>query len=64
MPRPMDRRICPLHKSGRKPFYILTGKYENHEPEATDTDLYWNAHGYGSVVPVIPDLDYSGPLDI
>ena len=47
-----------------KPFYILTGKYENHEPEATDTDLYWNAQGYGSVVPVTPDLDYSGTLDI
>lgn len=46
-----------------KPFYILTGKYENFEPEATDTDLYCNAHGYASVVPVTPNLDFDGRLD-
>ena len=45
-----------------KPFYILTGKYLNFEPEATDTDLYCIEQGYGSVVPVTPDLDYTKPL--
>ena len=45
-----------------KPFYILTGTYLNSEPEATDTDLYCIAHGYASVVPVVPDRDYTSPL--
>ena len=45
-----------------KPFYMLTGKYHNLEPEATDTDLYWNEQGYASVVAVVPDSDYLAPL--
>lgn len=37
------------------PFYWLTGRFINEEPEATDTDEYWLAHQYISVVPVTPD---------
>lgn len=38
-----------------RPFYWLTGRFVNEEPQATDTDEYWLAQGYGSVVPVTPD---------
>ncbi len=34
------------------PFYWLTGKFVNFEPEATDTDEYWLQRRYISVVPV------------
>ncbi|MDE5785562.1 MAG: 5'/3'-nucleotidase SurE [Duncaniella sp.] len=38
-----------------KPFYWLTGRFINLEPEAPDTDEYWLKRGYGSVVPIRPD---------
>lgn len=38
------------------PFYWLTGKFENFEPEATDTDEYWLRKEYISIVPVKCDL--------
>ena len=44
-------------------FYMLTGKYVNDEPEATDTDLYWLARGYAAVVPSTPDRDYLEDLN-
>lgn len=37
------------------PFYWLTGRFVNTEPEATDTDEYWLGRKYISVVPVTPD---------
>lgn len=37
------------------PFYWLTGRFVNTEPEATDTDEYWLGKNYISVVPVTPD---------
>lgn len=37
------------------PFYWLTGRFVNTEPQATDTDEYWLAKKYISVVPVSPD---------
>lgn len=37
------------------PFYWLTGRFINEEPEATDTDEYWLNQGYISVVPSTPD---------
>ncbi len=37
------------------PFYWLTGKFINEEPEATDTDEYWLQRRYISVVPVACD---------
>lgn len=39
-----------------KPFYWLTGKFENFEPEATDTDEYWLQKKYISIVPVKCDM--------
>lgn len=38
-----------------KPFYWLTGKFHNEEPDCPDTDLYWTDRGYASVVPCRPD---------
>lgn len=38
-----------------KPFYWLTGRFVNEEKEAVDTDEYWLAQSYISVVPVMPD---------
>lgn len=38
------------------PFYWLTGRFVNEEPEATDTDEYWLNRRYISVVPVCPDV--------
>lgn len=37
-----------------KPFYWLTGKFRNDEPEATDTDEWCLSHGIVSIVPVCP----------
>ncbi len=41
------------------PFFWLTGRFVNTEPEATDTDEYWLQRQYISLVPVTPDqTDY------
>lgn len=37
------------------PFYWLKGTFKNVEPQAADTDEYWLARNYISVVPVTPD---------
>lgn len=37
------------------PFYWLTGRFVNAEPEAEDTDEYWLKRRYISIVPVNPD---------
>jgi 5'-nucleotidase len=37
-------------------YYWLTGKFENFEPEAKDTDEWALQNGYVSVVPVMHDL--------
>ena len=41
-------------------FYWLTGRFENGEPEASDTDEWCLAHGIVSVVPTL--LDRTGPV--
>ncbi len=47
------------------PFYWLTGQFVNDEPQAKDTDEYWLAEGYISVVPVTPDqTDYPSVSDL
>lgn len=43
-----------LDPSGN-PFYWLTGRFVNGEPDAPDTDEYWLNRRYISVVPVTPD---------
>lgn len=37
------------------PFYWLTGRFVNEEPDATDTDEYWLQRQYISVVPAAAD---------
>lgn len=43
-----------LDPSGN-PFYLLTGRFVNAEPEAEDTDEYWLTRRFVSIVPVTPD---------
>lgn len=43
------------HDPSGHPFYMLTGHFDNAEPQATDTDEYWLNRDYISVVPVTPD---------
>lgn len=38
------------------PFYLLTGRFVNEEPDARDTDEYWLDRRYISIVPVTPDM--------
>lgn len=47
-----DKRTDP---HGRE-YYWLTGKFHNHEPEATDTDDWALRNNYVSIVPVEADL--------
>jgi 5'-nucleotidase len=48
----LDERTDP---SGRK-YYWLTGRFENFEPQSTDTDVWALDNGYVSVVPSQIDL--------
>lgn len=43
-----------------QPFYWLTGHFVNAEPDAADTDEYWLARKYATVVPTSPDLSSPG----
>lgn len=38
------------------PFYWLKGRFINEDIDATDTDEYWLARNYISIVPVSPDM--------
>ncbi len=38
------------------PFYLLKGRFINEDIDATDTDEYWLARNFISVVPVSPDM--------
>lgn len=46
------------------PFYWLTGRFKNAEPEATDTDEYWLANGFISVVPTRVDQSDTESISI
>ena len=37
-------------------YYWLTGYFENHEPDAEDTDEWALAKGYVSIVPTTTDM--------
>lgn len=55
--RGMWREEFFRHEDPRgKPYYWLTGAYDNYEPEAEDTDEWALANGYVSVVPVQVDM--------
>lgn len=45
-----------------KPFYWLTGRFHNLEPDNPDTDEYWLNRHYASVVPVRADQTAAGCL--
>lgn len=42
-----------------RPFYWLTGRFHNLEPECDETDEYWLARNYATVVPVCADMGAS-----
>ncbi len=44
-----------------EPFYMVTGRFENYEPDARDTDEWCLAHGIASVTPQL--LDRTAPAD-
>ncbi len=42
------------------PFYMLTGEFLNHEPDAENTDEWALANGYISITPTTVDMTYYG----
>lgn len=67
MVKPLGVRVCraarghwseeyqKYYAPDGSPFYRLTGRFCNEEPEATDTDEYYLSQRYISLVPVTPD---------
>lgn len=45
------------------PFYWLTGRFVNEEPDATDTDEYWLTQQYVTIVPVTPDQSLMSSIE-
>lgn len=54
-----EKRKDPMGKT----YYWLTGYFQNHEPEAKDTDEWAISHNYVSVVPVTVDMTAHGYID-
>lgn len=54
-----DRYLDPAGQ----PFFMLSGRFVNSEPEATDTDEYWLSKNYISAVPVSVDLTASADVE-
>lgn len=54
-----EKRKDPMGKT----YYWLTGLFNNHEPDATDTDEWALAHGYVSIVPVSVDMTAHGYIN-
>jgi 5'-nucleotidase len=54
-----DERLDPY----KRPYYWLTGKFMNFEPESTDTDEWALANGYISLVPTQCDLTAHDALE-
>jgi 5'-nucleotidase len=54
-----EKRKDPMGKT----YYWLTGIFNNHEPESTDTDEWAIGNGYISVVPVTVDMTAHGYID-
>jgi len=46
-----------------KPFYWLTGKIVNEEPDCDETDLYWLNKNYASVVPATIDQNAASAIN-
>lgn len=47
-----------------KPFYWLTGKFHNEEPDNPETDEYWLQRQYGTIVPIRPDQTAADAIGI
>jgi len=45
------------------PFYWLTGKFHNEEPDNPETDEYWLARNYATIVPIRPDQTATDAID-
>jgi len=54
-----EKRKDPMGKT----YYWLTGMFQNHEPEATDTDEWALKNGFVSVVPVSVDMTAHSYMD-
>jgi 5'-nucleotidase len=54
-----EKRKDPMGRT----YYWLTGFYNNHEPEAEDTDEWALRNNYVSVVPVTVDMTAHGYLE-
>jgi 5'-nucleotidase len=54
-----EKRKDPMGKT----YYWLTGYYQNHEPESTDTDEWALTNNYVSIVPVTVDMTAHSYLD-
>lgn len=54
-----EKRKDPMGKT----YYWLTGMFNNHEPDATDTDEWALSNGYVSVVPVSVDMTAYSYID-
>ncbi|MCM1483544.1 MAG: 5'/3'-nucleotidase SurE [Muribaculaceae bacterium] len=46
------------------PFYWLTGRFINQEPDSDETDLYWLDREYATVVPVSIDQSATGAIPL
>lgn len=49
---------------GGSTFYMLTGRFVNSDPRATDTDEYWLGKNYISMVPVTPDSNHTKAIHL
>jgi len=54
-----EKRKDPMGRS----YYWLTGSFQNHEPDASDTDEWALENGYVSVVPVTVDMTAHSYID-
>lgn len=50
------------HPGTGKPYYWMTGYYQNDEPDAEDTDAWAVAHGFAAITPLTVDQTYTGPI--
>lgn len=48
---------------GGRPFYWLTGRYNDNDALAEQTDNYWLERGYATIVPVRPDQSAADMID-
>lgn len=59
-----DEEFVDYTSPAGEPFYWMTGRFVNTEPDAPDTDEYWLNRGWGTVVPVSVDMTSLGSLAV